>query len=179
MLSIRPTETDDASQVAACVDSVARERLFLGNTEGFSAEQTREFIQFVKSAGGVHFVALDGDAVVGWCDITPQTYEGLTHAGRLGMGLLPKYRGQGWGTKLVAEALPIAFKTGLERIELEVFASNVVAIKLYKHFGFREEGRKRMARKLDGVYDDVILFGLLREERQQSPPFHSDNQESF
>lgn len=60
MLSIRPTETDDALQVAACVDSVARERLFLGNTEGFSPEQTREFIQFVKSAGGVHFVALDG-----------------------------------------------------------------------------------------------------------------------
>ena len=104
---------------------------------------------------------------------------GLTHAGRLGMGLLPKYRGQGWGAKLVTKALSIAFKTGLERIELEVFASNVVAIKLYKHFGFREEGRKRMARKLDGVYDDVILFGLLREEWQQSPPFHSDKQKSF
>ena len=167
MLSIRPTETDDASQVAACVDSVARERLFLGNTKGFSPEQTREFIQFVKSAGGVHFVALDGDVV------------GLTHAGRLGMGLLLKYRGQGWGTKLVAEALPIAFKTGLERIELEVFASNVVAIKLYKHFGFREEGRKRMARKLDGVYDDVILFGLLREEWQQSPRSIQINKKAF
>ena len=152
MLSIRPTETDDASQVAACVDSVARESFFLGNTEGFSPEQTREFIQFVKSAGGVHLVALDGGAF------------GLTHAGRLGMGLLPKYRGQGWGTKLVTEALSIAFNAGLERIELEVFASNVGAIKLYRNFGFCEEGRKRKARKLDGRYDDIVLFGLLREE---------------
>ncbi len=164
MLSIRPTETDDASQVAACIDSVARERLFLGNTKGFSPEQTREFIQFVRNAGGVHLVALDAAAVVGWCDIAPQIYEGLTHAGRLGMGLLPKYRGQGWGTKLVAEALSIAFKTDLERIELEVFASNVGAIKLYRNFGFCEEGRKRRARKLDGMYDDILLFGLLREE---------------
>lgn len=164
MLSIRPTETDDASQVAACIDSVARERLFLGNTRGFSPEQTREFIQFVKSAGGVHLVALDGDDVVGWCDVTPQIYEGLTHAGRLGMGLLPKYRGQGWGTKLVTQALSIAFKAGLERIELEVFASNVGAIKLYRNFGFCEEGKKRKARKLDGMYDDIFLFGLLREE---------------
>ncbi|WP_287373535.1 GNAT family N-acetyltransferase [Prosthecochloris sp.] len=164
MLSIHPTETEDASRIAACIDSVARERLFLGNTKGFSPEQTREFIQFVKSAGGVHLVALDGDDVVGWCDVTPQIYEGLTHAGRLGMGLLPEYRGQGWGTKLVTEALSIAFKAGFERIELEVFASNVGAIKLYRYFGFCEEGKKRKARKLDGMYDDIFLFGLLREE---------------
>lgn len=80
------------------------------------------------------------------------------------MGLLPRYRGQGWGAKLVTEALSIAFKTGLERVELEVFASNVGAIKLYRNFSFCEEGRKRKARKLDGRCDDIVLFGLLREE---------------
>lgn len=31
MLTIRPTEADDASQVTACIDSVARERRFVGN----------------------------------------------------------------------------------------------------------------------------------------------------
>ena len=163
MLTIRPTEVDDASQVAACIDSVARERRFVGNTKGFSVEQTREFIQFVKNIGGVHLVVLDGDTIVGWCDITPHTYEGLTHVGRLGMGLLPKYRRQGWGTKIVSEALKIAFKTELERIELEVFASNAGAIKLYQNCGFCEEGCKQDARKLDGQYDDIIMFGLLRK----------------
>jgi len=33
MLAIRPTEVEDAAQVAACIDSVARERRFVGNTE--------------------------------------------------------------------------------------------------------------------------------------------------
>ena len=164
MLTIRPTEIDDASQVAACVDSVARERRFLGNTKGFPVEQTREFIQLNNNIGSVHLVVLDGDTIVGWCDITPLAYEGLTHVGRLGMGLLPKYRRQGWGTKLVSEALRLAFKKNLERIELEVFASNVGAIKLYKNIGFKEEGCKRNARKLDGQYDDIILFGLLKKE---------------
>ncbi len=163
MLTIRPTETDDASQVAACIDSVARERRFVGNTEGFSVDETREFIQFVNNIGGVHLVVLDGDAIVGWCDITPHTYEGLTHVGRLGMGLLPQYRRQGRGTKLVREALQLAFKTDLERIELEVFASNVGAVKLYQNIGLSEEGRKRDARKLDGQYDDIIMFGLLQK----------------
>jgi len=160
---IRPTEADDASQVEACSDRIARERRYVGNTKGFSVEQTREFIQFVKKAGGVHLVVLDGDAVVGWCDITPHAYEGLTHVGRLGMGLLSDYRRQGWGTKLVSEALKVAFEKDLERIELEVFASNAGAIKLYQNFGFCEEGCKRDARKLDGQYDDIVMFGLLRK----------------
>jgi RimJ/RimL family protein N-acetyltransferase len=163
MLTIRPTESDDAAQVAACIDSVARERRFVGNTKGFSTEQTHEFIQFVKNNGGVHLVILDGGAIVGWCDIAPHAYEGLTHVGRLGMGLLPQYRRQGWGTKLASEALQIAFRTKFERIELEVFASNVGAIKLYQNIGFSEEGCKRDARKLDGQYDDIIMFGFLRK----------------
>jgi RimJ/RimL family protein N-acetyltransferase len=162
MLTIRPTEIDDASQVAACVDSVARERRFVGNTKGFSVDQTRGFIQFINNTGGVHLVVLDGDAIVGWCDVTPHTYEGLTHVGRLGMGLLPLYRRQGWGTKLISKALQIAFKKDLERIELEVFASNIGAVKLYQNIGFCEEGCKRDARKLDGKYDDIIMFGLLK-----------------
>lgn len=162
MLTIRPTKTDDAQQVAACIDSVARERRFVANTKGFSVDQTREFIQFVNNISGVHLVVLDKDAIVGWCDITPHTYEGFTHVGHLGMGLLPNYRRQGWGTKLTSEALHFAFKTGLEKIELEVFASNVGAIKLYHNIGFSEEGCKRNARKLDGHYDDIIMFGLLQ-----------------
>lgn len=163
MLTIRPTESDDAAQVADCIDSVARERRFLGNTKGFSTEQTCEYIQCVKNIGGVHLVVIDGDTIVGWCDIMPHAYEGLTHGGRLGMGLLPRYRRQGWGTKLASEALQIAFRTRCERIELEVFASNIGAVKLYQNIGFREEGCKRDARKLDGQYDDIIMFGLLRK----------------
>lgn len=162
MHTLRQTEIDDALQVAACIDSVARERRFLGNTEGFSVDQTREFIQFVKNIGGIHLVVLDGDEIVGWCDITPHTYVGLTHVGRLGMGLLPQYRRQGLGTKLVSEALQLAFKTDIERIELEVFFSNVGATKLYQNIGFSEEGCKRDARKLDDQYDDIIMFGLLQ-----------------
>ncbi|WP_294344899.1 GNAT family N-acetyltransferase [Prosthecochloris sp.] len=161
---IRLTDENDASQVSVCVDSVARERLFLADTKGFSVEETLEFIRFVRNAGGAHLVAVNRDSVVGWCDITPYSFEGLTHCGRLGMGLLSEYRGRGIGKKLLAEALPLAFRNGLERIELEVFASNIVAVRLYRYFGFLEEGRKRKARKLDGTYDDVILFGLLDEE---------------
>ena len=43
---------------------------------------------------------------------------------------------------------------GMERVDLEVFASNEAAIALYPKFGFVVEGMKKRARKLDGKYDD-------------------------
>lgn len=48
----------------------------------------------------------------------------------------------------------------LERIELDVFASNKPAIALYEKLGFTREGIKRGARKIDGVSDDVVLMAL-------------------
>lgn len=164
MLTIRNTRIEDAPAVAGCISSVARERRYLLRTQALSPEKVREFIQFVHNTGGVHLVVIDGVEVVGWCDVAPGTFEGLTHAGQLGMGLLPEYRGQGWGRKLLTSTLETAFRHNFERIELTVFASNTAAVSLYQSLGFQEEGRKRKARKLDGKYDDILVYALLREE---------------
>jgi RimJ/RimL family protein N-acetyltransferase len=53
---------------------------------------------------------------------------------------------------------------GLLRIELEVFASNLPAIKLYEREGFVTEGRKRLARIMDDVEDDILVMGILRKD---------------
>ena len=87
--------------------------------------------------------------------------EGFRHVGTLGMGILPKYRGKGLGHRLATDTIRAATDAGMERIELEVFASNERAIALYRKLGFVIEGIKRNARKLDGVYDDNIFMALL------------------
>jgi len=101
------------------------------------------------------------DEVVGWCDIVRNPVEGFRHTGRLGMGLIPTYRGQGLGKRLVVETIHSARQVGIERVELEVFASNERAIALYRTLGFVTEGIKRRARKLDGVYDDNVFMALV------------------
>jgi RimJ/RimL family protein N-acetyltransferase len=164
ILKIRLTEIADALCVSACITNVASERNFLATTAGFSPVQTREYLELIQKKGGVHFVALDGNDIVGWCDVAPAMFEGLSHVGRLGMGLLPKYRGQGWGKKLLAQAMEAAFIKDIDRVELEVFASNQRAVRLYRSAGFHEEGRKRNGRKIDGRFEDILLFGLLRED---------------
>ena len=135
-----------------------------GDTSGFSAEQTRSFIASLSDSGGIQIVVVADAKIVGWCDVTPVPFEGMRHVGRLGMGLLPSFRGQGLGRRLVREALSQVFAKTLQRVELEVFASNKIAVVLYEREGFVIEGRKRCARFLDGAEDDILIMGCLRDE---------------
>jgi RimJ/RimL family protein N-acetyltransferase len=163
---IRPTTDEDAPGLNHLVTAVARERAFLGSTEGFGLEQTRGYLAHLRQGGGVALVAVEADRVVGWVDIARGPFEGLTHYGRLGMGLAADVRGHGLGRLLLARAVDEAFEIGLDRVELEVFASNTRAVALYRRAGFVAEGCRRCARKLDGVCDDILMFGLLRHEWQ-------------
>ena len=148
--------------------AVARERLYLGSTEGFTLEQTRRYLAHLRESGGIALVAIEHERLVGWIDVSRGPFEGLTHYGRLGMGVAVDARGQGLGRVLLTRAFAQAFGSGLDRVELEVFASNTRAVALYRRTGFVEEGRRRCARKLDGVCDDILMFGLLREEWRAS-----------
>lgn len=164
MIEFRQSNPDDAAGLSHCVDVVARERRYLAAVCGFTEDETRTFIGSLVENGGVQILAFDNGVVVGWCDVSPIPLEGMRHVGRLGMGLLPAYRGQGSGKRLLAETLDRAFATGLYRIELDVFASNLTALRLYERAGFVTEGRKRQARILDGSEEDIVIMGLLHDE---------------
>ena len=144
----------------SCLDSVGRERKYLGFLQAPPLESTREFVQYNIQHNIPQFLVVENERVVGWCDIRPQRLEGFTHCGTLGMGILDGYRGRGYGTQLMDEALTAAKRYGMERVELEVYASNIPAIRLYEKKGFQHEGVKKKARKLDGVYDDIIMMAL-------------------
>jgi len=157
-----PTTEADIEGLQRCVDTVARERRWLGFVEGPSLVQTHAFVHAILLGGGVQFVALnDANEVVGWCDVVRIDQESFRHAWRLGMGLLSAVRGRGVGRRLAEAAIAAARERGAERIELEVFASNTRAIALYEKLGFEREGVKRRARKVDGEYDDIVLLALL------------------
>jgi len=62
---------------------------------------------------------------------------------------------------LGGQAISLGRRRRIEKIELQVYASNRPARALYRKFGFAQEGRRIRARKLDGKYDDGILMGKL------------------
>ena len=151
-VTIEPIEDRHLEQFQAVIDSVSREREFLGTVEGFPLEQTRQFVESIRGGGG---------AVVGWCDIRRSPFEGFRHVGTLGVGLLPEWREQGLGRRLIKETIDAARANGVTRVELETFASNSRAIHVFEGLGFKTEGVKRRARVLDGQEDDLVCMALL------------------
>lgn len=156
------------------VGQVARERRWLAAVEAFTEGETHLFVQLNQAAGVPQFVALCGPKVVGWCDIVRlYPYPGYEHNGRLGMGVLAPWRGQGLGRGLLDQALSVAWGAGFRRVELEAYASNTAALNLYQSRGFVVEGIKRAMRVLDGRVDDVVL--MARPMTDGSPGFVSQS----
>jgi ribosomal protein S18 acetylase RimI-like enzyme len=136
--------------------AVARERIYIEMLEAPSLEQVADFQRGLIERNSPVYYALEGERVVGWCDIT-----GKDNPRQAGMGLLPGYRGKGLGSKLMNEALAHAKRSGFEKVELHVYSTNLNAIALYKKFGFEQEGIIRNYRKVDGRYFDAIMMGKI------------------
>lgn len=146
----------------AVFDSVAREQKYLAFLQAPPREQCFVFYRSIIVNDLCHFVALDGEMVVGWCDILPVVGESRAHTGVLGMGLLAQARNKGLGAKLLRAAIDKAWAKGLTRIELSVRFDNPNAKVLYERFGFESEGIRRRASLVAGEYQDVYAMALLR-----------------
>ncbi len=84
----------------------------------------------------------------------------------LAIGLLePRHLGKGYGTEAASEILRFAFgPLALHRVGVRVLAFNERAIRFYRGLGFVEEGREREAARVDGVWHDDLIMGLLSHE---------------
>jgi RimJ/RimL family protein N-acetyltransferase len=137
---------------------VAKERVYLEMIEPPPFEKVAAFQKGLVEKNGPVYYAIDGDKVVGWCDAFPENSPRQSHRGTIGMGILSEYRGQGIGTQLMNAVIAHAKKFGLEKLELNVYTSNVHAHALYKKLGFEQEGLIKKYRKLDGQYFDCITM---------------------
>lgn len=72
---------------------------------------------------------------------------------------------QGYGTDAMRLLLQHGFHTlNLNRIALDVYDTNLRAVRSYEKAGFVHEGRKRQAIFKDGKYFDILQMSVLREE---------------
>ncbi|MBY9082080.1 GNAT family N-acetyltransferase [Paenibacillus sp. HN-1] len=86
--------------------------------------------------------------------------------GRIGRVVLaPDSRGQGYGRRMMAEAMRIGFEgLKLHRLALGVFDFNASAISLYESLGFRREGEQVEAARFGDRYVNLIDMAMLDRE---------------
>ena len=159
---IAPIALAHAAGFQRCLDTVARERRYLAQTQALPLEKIEQFVRDSVVNDKVQFVALDGTDVIGWADIFSPWQQSIAHCGSLGMGVLQDYRRRGIGEALLRACLAKAKTKGITRIELEARVDNLPAIRLYEKLGFLHECVKRQAMRFDGIYFDAVQMCLIQ-----------------
>ncbi|MDN6884691.1 GNAT family N-acetyltransferase [Variovorax sp. CAN2819] len=160
--TVEPTAEPHFESLHRALDVVAREQKYLALTQAPPLAQSIEFYSGLIAGGFPHFVALDGERVIGWCDVSPVFGHSRAHVGVLGIALLPEARGRGLGRQLLQAAIDKSWARGLTRIELSVRTDNANARALYERLDFEHEGLLRHTTRIDGVYHDSHAMALLR-----------------
>jgi RimJ/RimL family protein N-acetyltransferase len=88
----------------------------------------------------------------------PNTKLKNAHTGEFGISVHPNFQGIGIGRILIETLLDWAKRNAtIEKVYLNVFATNKHAIKLYEDLGFIEEGRHIKAiKQVTGEYVDTL-----------------------
>lgn len=158
-LVIRKAELKDATCIAEAEREIAeRPGYFCSQPSELSEEAVK---QMIESTHSIYLVAEYEGQIVGHAFLEPFTLQSLQHVADLNIAVNLGWQKKGIGTKLLRQLLLCAKKSDvLEKIQLNVRASNAIAISLYKKFGFQEEGRLKNRLKVKDAYIDDIIMGL-------------------
>ncbi|OIQ69372.1 mycothiol acetyltransferase [mine drainage metagenome] len=161
-IEVRAITEGDIEGFREALDSVAKEKRYLASFVAPPIDRVTTFVLGNIASNVSQFVALDGNQVIGWADISPERAEAIKHIGSLGMGIVTGYRGQGIGKRLLVACVEKAQQNGLTRIELQVRVDNENAIELYKKVGFQTEAVLADYLFMDGNYYDALQMSLVR-----------------
>ncbi len=106
----------------------------------------------------------DSETVVGGLTIS-HIRRGVSQTASLGYWLGEMHTSKGFMTEALTAAIPFAFtELKLHRIEAACLPKNDASRRLLERLGFQEEGQARGYLKIDGRWQDHVLFGLLEED---------------
>lgn len=167
-ITIRKAEVKDALCIVEAEREIARKPGYFCSLPSELDEEAVK--QTIQSPQSIYLVAEYEGQIVGHAFLEPYTLQSLRHVADLNIVVHLGWQKKGIGTQLLKQIILQAKNSGvLEKIQLNVRASNTVAISLYKKMGFKEEGRLKNRVKIKDLYLDDIIMGLDLVHRQSNP----------
>jgi len=161
VIQIREAKVEDIKTFQAYLNELCNEHLpTIYEHQGEVSEQkATDFInKMISAENSALFFAEKNGRIVGSLDFHGSHRMQQRHLGVFAVSVASSHRGQGIGSKLIQFMLDWAANNKITRIELEVFAINTRAIKLYQRLGFKQEGVRTGAVLIAGSPVDIILM---------------------
>ncbi len=131
-----------------------------------------EFDENAKKGGrdGTWFAIEADGRLIGQCGLYGfDKFKGVAHRCDLGITIGDKeYWGKGYGREAIGLLVDYAFTHwNVQRVGLQVLATNERAIRAYQAVGFIHEGKLRRHMWSNGNYVDTVCMSILQEEWQE------------
>jgi RimJ/RimL family protein N-acetyltransferase len=167
LVRLRAREPDDLERNLRWINDPEVRLLLLGSRYPISRGAEEKWMEANQSSSFEHVrlaIETKEGQHIGNLDLRQASPE--HRAANLGIMIGERdYWGRGYGTDALRTLLRLAFgDMNLNRVWLMTGENNSRAQACYRRCGFREEGRLRQDRYLDGRYVDTIIMGVLREE---------------
>lgn len=160
--TIEPPSTEDAAELIGYSKLIfASTDQVLNTVDEYTMTVDRE-IEWINNlnngTNSLVLIARLDKTIVGLLFFMPNSKRKNAHTGEFGVNVHPDFQGLGIGEHLVNRLLQWARQNEqIEKVILQVFATNSKAVGLYKKMGFIEEGRhKKAIKQIDGAYVDIL-----------------------
>lgn len=163
---IRQVAEDDAENLIAYSKAVfaSTEQVLTTPVEyTISVADEKTWINNIsKSPNSKLLIAEMDGRIIGFLFFIGQQKVKTAHTGEVGVNVHPDYQGMGIGRALMESLIEwTGDHSQIEKIVLQVFATNHKAISLYQSLGFKEEGWfVKAVKQKDGAYVDVVQMYL-------------------
>ena len=156
--SVVPAKADDLDEIAR----IERESFLVPWKREFFATELEEPYRYARV-----LIGRDSEPRVGGYLFAVSLYEEF-HINKIATD--PRLRNQGWGRRLLEDAIARAKSVGATAVTLEVRVSNLPAREFYRSYGFREAYRRK-AYYQDGEDAFAMVLGLVdKQSRSDKSP---------
>lgn len=105
------------------------------------------------------WVIADDAQIAGWAGLLPvssrQVYAGVAE---VSIYIHPGYQGKGVGRILMNHLILESERSGIWTLQASIFPENVPSIALHRSSGFREIGYREKIARLNGKWQNTVLF---------------------
>lgn len=161
---VRYPKQGDEYQMLEYINNISKERTFIRlQGEQLTIEEERKFLESmltnIEKKKGVSLLVFHNKSVIGSAGITMK-HMVEQHVGEFGISVAKDYRGQGIGKLLMELVLKEAEELipELKIVILGAFATNDLAISMYKKQGFIQWGVLPDGMIKDGKHEDHIYM---------------------
>ncbi|HYC04910.1 MAG TPA: GNAT family N-acetyltransferase [Azospirillaceae bacterium] len=161
---IRQAVPGDAPAVVALINGLAAEtdQMVLSPIDPARTETVAKHLARLAEGPEFMLLAMAEETIVGFLLASAESHPDRRGVVEIDIGVAEKFRGGGFGRRLLNAAEGHAVARGVHRLQLRVLSENSRAIALYQAAGFEVEGlMRKVVRRGDALKDQYLMAKLL------------------